>query len=615
MKKISTAEFIEKAKAVHGEKYDYSAIVYKTAKKDKVTIICPEHGAFLQVPNSHLNGCGCPACGVEQRVGVLSHTAETFMEHAREVHGDTYDYSQVQYTNSRTPVTIICRKHGAFQQRPVRHTEGSGCQKCATERQATSQRGTTAEFISKARAVHGDKYAYSKVVYEGSQVKVEIVCPEHGSFLQVPNSHLRGNGCPKCKGAAASAAKRIDAKTFIARVQAVHGDRYDYSNTVYLGSSKNLTVTCKVHGGFSQLAWGHMAGNGCPKCKGAAISSAQTRSTEEVVAAARAIHGDRYDYSLVKYVKGTEKVDIMCRKHGVFPQTMDNHISGHGCPKCASNASRPELDILAIVEAAGHKAEHRYRPIWLDGKELDIYVPALKLAIEYCGSHVHNVDRNVFGAAPKHKQYHYAKWKACHDNGVTLITIYDFLWMTNRDKIVRMLNHKLQKADRRVYARKCEIVELDRATCWDFVKANHIEGTGVWKYSCTYKGLMHKGELVAVMVEQDNDIKRSCTKQGVAVIGGVSRLFKSFPAMTTMMTTNDTGSSGDYGIRITKFTLRYWWVNLRTHEAFTRRACQKHQLESKFGIPVGDMTEVQYMTARGFVRVFDSGLSYFVNHQ
>lgn len=548
MKKISTTEFIEKAQAVHGLKYDYSAVVYKTAKKDKVTIICPEHGAFLQVPNSHLNGCGCPKCGVEQRVGVLSHTTETFIEQARKVHGDTYDYSKVSYVNNQTPVDIICRTHGVFKQRPSGHiNQKAGCKKCALERQANNQRSTADAFISKARAVHGDKYDYSRVVYESSQVKVEIVCPEHGSFLQIPNSHLNGNGCPKCGSIRAGECKRIDTKTFIERAQTVHGERYDYS--------------------------------------------------------------------AVSYTYSEDKVAIVCPTHGEFYQTAGNHVQGKGCPKCGSNASQPELDIIGIIEAAGHKAEIHYRPAWMKGKELDIYVPDLKLAVEYCGSHVHNVDRNVFGAEPKHKQYHYDKWKACRDNGVTLITIYDFLWMTNRDKIVQMLNHKLQKADRRVYARQCEIVELDRATCWDFVKANHIEGTGVWKYSCTYKGLTYKGELVAVMVEQDNDIKRSCTKQGVAVIGGVSRLFKSFPAMTTMMTTNDTGSSGDYGICITKFTLRYWWVNLNTGVFFTRRACQKHQLESKFGISVGDLTEVQYMTARGFVRVFDSGLSYFVNRQ
>ena len=328
---------------------------------------------------------------------------------------------------------------------------------------------------------------------------------------------------------------------------------------------------------------------------------------------ARAVHGDKFDYAKTVYTFSKLKVTITCPEHGDFEQLPSNHTSReNGCPACAKSVSQPELDIKALIESCGYEAQHRYRPKFLNGKELDLFVPALNLAIEYCGSHVHNVDRNFLGGEPKSKTYHYDKWKACRDNGITLLTIFDFQWLTKRAKVEALILHKLQRANRRVYARKCSLVELDRATCWNFVKENHIEGTGVWKLNCTYKGLKFGDELVAVMVEQEGDIKRSCTLRGVAVIGGVSRLFKAFPAGTTMMTTNDTGSTGDYGTRLDKHTLRYWWVNTKG-EALTRNACMKHKLEVRFGVPVGDMTEVEYMQSLGWVRVFDSGLSYFVN--
>lgn len=607
MKKLNTQEFIEKAKAVHGDKYDYSPVVYTTAMS-KVSIRCREHGDFQQTPNSHLHGSGCPKCGS------LQLNTERFIAKAKEVHGDIYDYSQVVYTNNAAKVTIVCPTHGAFQQSASGHMRGNGCPKCAAAAKGEHLRARAAEdFVRAARAVHGDKYDYSKVVYETSHTKVEIVCPKHGGFLQVPNSHLNGSGCPKC-GVAHRASKLRSMKAeFVDKARAVHGDKYDYSAVDYYRALTKVEIVCPTHGSFLQTPASHLSGYGCVKCGLDRTIASKRIDTDAFISRVQDVHGDRYDYTKTGFTHSKSKLVVTCKVHGDFVQMANDHQQGKGCPKCATSASQPELDIISIIEAAGYKAEHRYRPAWMQGKELDIYVPALKLAIEYCGSHVHNVDRNVFGAEPKHKQYHYDKWKACRDNGVTLITVYDFLWETNRDKIERMLKHKLQKADRRVYARNCEVVELDRATCWDFVKTNHIEGTGVWKYSCTYKGLTYKGELVAVMVEQDKDIKRSCTLSGTAVVGGVSKLFKQFPKGTTMMTTNDTGSSGDYGIRIKKFTLRYWWVNLRTHEAFTRRACQKHTLESKFGVPVGDMTEVQYMTAQGYVRVFDSGLSYFVN--
>ena len=611
MKLSSTETFIEKARAIHGDKYDYSNVTYTTAIT-KVEIICPSHGSFMQIPNSHLNGNGCPACALERKRAAFSSNTEAFITQAKAIHGDKYDYSKVKYVNNRTKVTIVCPVHGDFQQQPSSHiNQKAGCKKCALQHNNAMSNSAAAErFAEKVRAIHGDKYDYSEMVYTTSTAKVKVICPVHGAFYQSPSNLLHGNGCPSCSKAAST--QKLHA-AFLLDAKAVHGDRYVYDNTVYAGVDVKVTIECRVHGAFLQTPAHHTNGSGCPACKGANISAAKTRDTDTVIALARHTHGTRYDYSQLEYVNCKEKVTIVCPTHGAFSQTMDNHISGQGCPKCAHTTSQPELDIAAIAKAAGYDVEHRYRPAWMKGKELDIYIPVLNLAIEYCGSHVHNVDRNLLGGDAKPKTYHYDKWKTCRDNGVTLLTIYDFQWKANREKITSMIKHKLRQPDRRVHARKCEVVELDRATCWNFVKTNHIEGTGVWKHTCTYKGLRYNGELVAVMVEQDKDIKRSCTLSGTAVIGGVSKLFKQFPKGTTMMTTNDTGSSGNYGIKIDKYTLRYWWVNLRTRESHTRRTCQKHLLEAKFGVPVGNMTEVQYMTALGFVRVFDSGLSYFVN--
>ena len=188
MRKLTTEEFIECAKKTHGDKYDYSKVEY-TGNKNKVCIICPEHGEFWMSPSAHINlKQGCKYCSGKQL------TLDGFIQKAKEVHGDKYNYSKVEYVNNRTKVRIICPEHGEFLQQPGRHLLGQGCPKCANEYSPT-----TDEWIKKARIVHGNKYDYSKTAYVNSATKVCVVCPKHGEFWMYPNNHLRGNGCPGCR--------------------------------------------------------------------------------------------------------------------------------------------------------------------------------------------------------------------------------------------------------------------------------------------------------------------------------------------------------------------------------------------------------------------------------
>lgn len=191
---MDTKEFIERAKKVHGNKYDYSKVEYINTTS-KVCIICPKHGEFWQSPNHHLNGNNCPKCAHQSYL----HTTESFIDEAKKVHGDKYDYSKVEYVNSHTKVCIICPIHGEFWQLPTNHLRGRGCAKCKAK--ATSDRQTSSrdEFIRKANIIHGNKYDYSKVNYINSQTKVCIICPKHGEFWQKPNAHLGGKGCRLCR--------------------------------------------------------------------------------------------------------------------------------------------------------------------------------------------------------------------------------------------------------------------------------------------------------------------------------------------------------------------------------------------------------------------------------
>lgn len=197
-KKRDTSEsFIKKAKTVHGDKYDYSKVDYK-GTKERICIICPEHGEFWQIPNGHLIGQGCPKCSKISSNRKLSLGKEEFINRSKKKHGDLYDYSNIEYINQNTPVRIICPEHGEFLQKPEYHQNGHGCPICAIEKNARNRRYTLSEFVEISKRIHGDKYDYSKTKYDGIYKKIIITCPSHGDFIQRPNDHICGCGCPKC---------------------------------------------------------------------------------------------------------------------------------------------------------------------------------------------------------------------------------------------------------------------------------------------------------------------------------------------------------------------------------------------------------------------------------
>jgi len=212
--KLDVDVFISRARKKHGEKFDYSKVVFK-GMDEKVVIVCPIHGDFLQSPNNHLR-YGCPKCGVKSSGN--SNYQDCFIRRAREVHGDRYNYDLVQYFNAFTYVKIVCSEHGVFEQAPFDHLQGKGCGKCA----GNVKLGTI-EFINRSRKIHGDRYDYSLSDYISSHDKVRIVCKVHGEFEQSAISHYNGYGCPNCASLVSKAHKEIG--DFIGLSDLVYNDR------------------------------------------------------------------------------------------------------------------------------------------------------------------------------------------------------------------------------------------------------------------------------------------------------------------------------------------------------------------------------------------------------
>lgn len=252
MRKLSTADFVEKARKIHENKYDYSKSIYINAKT-KITITCNDHGDFIQNPANHCGlKQGCPKCS-----GNYRYKNDEWITEAKNKHGDKYDYSKTQYKNNETNVIITCEKHGDFKQQPGNHLFGKGCGRCAKNRPYTTE-----EWIIEAKKKHGEKFDYSKVVYIKSNQYITIICKDHGQYEQTPRDHLASQiGCAKCAGNYS-----YKTKEWIEEARKVHGEKYDYSKVDYTTNEVYITIICKNHQ-FQQTPHNHLKGRGCGKCK------------------------------------------------------------------------------------------------------------------------------------------------------------------------------------------------------------------------------------------------------------------------------------------------------------------------------------------------------------
>ena len=195
-------------------------------------------------------------------------TLTKFIEEAKLMHIDKYDYTLANYINAHTKVKIICPIHGEFEQRPHRHLQGDGCKECAKKVVSKKNSSSLNDFINKGKLIHGNKYDYSKVEYVNNKTKVKIICPIHGEFEQVPTSHLNAKcGCPNCGSIKKSFNNRKTLEEFIDEAKLVHGDRYDYSKIEYKTTNDTIEIICKLHGNFFQKAYKHLQNQGCPICK------------------------------------------------------------------------------------------------------------------------------------------------------------------------------------------------------------------------------------------------------------------------------------------------------------------------------------------------------------
>lgn len=422
---------------------------------------------------------------------------QVWLNNVKELHGeDTYDYSLVNYISQKEKIRVICKIHGEFNPMPMNFQRGTGCPECAILKNTKKRLSTTEEWINKAVNKHGDLYDYSLVNYVNSTEPVIIKCKKHGEFSQIPANHInQGSGCPKCLV--------VTTEDWIKKALLVHPDElYDYKETVYSGSEKPLNIYCKninrlgiEHGWFTILASEHLKGTKCKLCQH------QARSNNK--------------FTWIEKAKENKGNNLMI---GVKVPT-DCEIT------------KAKNEIAEFVEFFRYQIIRNDITLF-DGKRIDIYIPELKLGIEYYGLHSNSDEF-------KSDNYHFEKTKIAESKNIRLIQIFEDEWINKQDIVKNRLKHILSRNDKKIYARKCKVKPISFSLYSKFVNTYHIQGSVAGEI---YLGLFINDILIATasfgmlrknlgnstISSNTFELLRYCTANNYSVIGGAGKLLKRF---------------------------------------------------------------------------------------
>jgi hypothetical protein len=300
---------------------------------------------------------------------------------ANNVFNNKYEYlSKYKKDNKYHFLEIKCKIHGIFHKKIQNHIiKKQGCPSC-TKISVLSN----SIFFNRIKHIHGDKYNYDLVEYKNLNTKINIICKEHGEFLQTPKNHMKGQNCPKCIN--------LDRDSFIKKSIKIHDNKYNYDNCIFISSTTKINILCLEHDEFLQKPHDHINGKGCYKC------SNKIRTTSDFIEKANLIHGKIYDYSKVNYINSKNKIIIICNIHGEFLQKSNDHLSGKcGCPKCAlgnySKACIRWLNYISIKDNINiqHAENGGEKVIMYKNKKykLDGYCNKTNTAYEFAGDFFH----------------------------------------------------------------------------------------------------------------------------------------------------------------------------------------------------------------------------------
>jgi G:T-mismatch repair DNA endonuclease (very short patch repair protein) len=501
---------------------------------------------------------------------------------------------------------------------------------------------TTADFIARATAQHKGRYSYARASYTNNNARITITCPAHGDFQQRASNHMLGIGCPRCKADKTSARQSDTSATFTRKATVVHGELYDYSGVQYTRSNQKVRIRCRIHGEFLQTPNAHIGtspgkssarptGAGCPKCAGKAMT------TEEFIGRARTTHGERYGYDRTDYALIKDAVTVTCPTHGDFQQAAEGHLAGRGCRQCwaESYASAGEGEVATWIESLGFAVQRNTRAALATRLEIDIFIPAANLGIEFNGCYWHS------DKVEKNKRKHEFKHACANTDGIRLMTVWDTDWQHKQAIVKRQIAHALGATDDTpISARACDIAQITAMQANALYEVHHIQGA--CRGGVLSLGLTHAGELVAAMTFSKGSARRGITTEGEwelaryatakLVRGGASKLFAAFVKASAPQTvwsfsdkqhftggiyktlgfSDDASLPADYKV-VHPSTLKTWHKSMWQRKSIPKRLRELGSTLT-FDPATDPRTEHQMHDAAKVLRIWDAGKTRWVWH-
>jgi hypothetical protein len=462
------------------------------------------------------------------------------------------------------------------------------------------------EFLDIFRSVHGDKYDYSKFIYNGKSEKSIVICPIHEEFEINYANHKRGYGCPKCSNNKNNFKGRT-MEHFHEEMEQIYKGFYDLSKFKFVNSTTKGIVICPKHGEFLKTPKELITKNqGCPTCSG------KVKLTLDDIR-----NRLKYDYIIPDqdYVNNKTKLTVICPTHGSWEICAGNLLNlEQRCPSCAGNLSKIESELREYIETFDIEFIKNDNEI-LNRKELDIFIPSHNLAIELNGLFHHSDANN------KNEKYHLHKTDSCNKFGIDLLHIFEDEWRNKRDIWESIITHKLGKTQNKIYARKCIVKNVNKHDKDTFLTTTHLQGSCP---SSTNLGLYYNGILVALLTmgksrfdkNYEWEILRFSCALHTSVIGGFQKLIKHFIKTETpnnIITYADRRYSNGNVYKLAGFeylgksTPNFFYFKRNEGVRYSRMRFQKHKLKDLLEDFREDLSESDNMKLNNYCKIWDCG--------
>ena len=595
MKKLTNEDFIRKAKEVHGDKYDYSKTIYVDSHT-KVIVTCPKHGDFEVLPYNHLSGTGCKKCIRKDW------TTETFIEAARKIHGDKYDYSKVEYKGTRTPVCIISHEKdkdgneiGEIWQFPKSHLTSKGC--------------------------HKEHHGFKK-----EDAWEKRICPVCGRAFEVRKKYKKICCSEECRKIYIQEHKEEINKKKSVSIKRTLTQKTEED---WKGATEKAKKTCLAKYGVDNFSKTEEGRKLCSMNMKATKKERDERYKQEILIPKYKEICEKDNLELLEFGSRFD-CDVKCKVCGAV---FNVKTLGYLTPATTKNLCRIchpivlptgptdfENTFEGFLNTLGVTFIKNCRTV-IYPKEIDFYFPEQKIGFELDGLYWHC-------EMQKPDDYHLKKTEDCERKGIKLIHIFEDEWRDKRDICESRVKDILNIDIERIGARKCEIREINSRDERIFLNDNHIQGYTPSKYCY---GLYYEGKLVSLMSfcnlrknlgnnrkEGTYELLRYCNKIGTSVVGGASRLLKHFLRVknpdTVLSYADRRWSSGNMyekiGMTFSHNTKPnyYYLLGGNRHNRFSFR---KDILVKKYNCPP-NMTEREFCLAQHWYRIYDCGSKAYI---